>query len=335
MRRVLIPQHLHTLPPALPAGEQVTLNGQSMGTSWTVRYIQTPQHAPEAVRTLIQDALDLVVSQMSTWQADSSLSRFNSADANTWHTLPEAFFTVMDCALNLAADTQGAFDPTIGPLVNIWGFGPHGQRSTPPDASEISKTQTRCGWQRLQLDRENKRLWQPGNAYVDFSGIAKGYGVDRVASALQQAGIDNYLVEVGGELYGAGLKPDGQPWWIALETPPDMVQATESIVALYGLAVATSGDYRRYFTHDHRHYAHTIDPRTGYPVDRSVNALVSVTVLHDTCMQADALATAFTVMGVPAALAYASKYNIATLLTEQQADGLQEHFSPALQAMLE
>lgn len=335
MRRVLIPPHLHTLPPALPSGEQATLSGQSMGTTWTVRYIHTPPHAPETVRALIQNELDLVVSQMSTWQADSNLSLFNTAAADTWHTLPDAFFTVMDCALRIAADTHGAFDPTIGPLVNLWGFGPHGQRTVPPDASEISETQARCGWQRLQLDRDGKRLWQPGNAYVDFSGIAKGYGVDRVANALRQAGIENYLVEVGGELYGTGLKPDGQPWWVALETPPDIAQATESIVALHGVAVATSGDYRRYFTHDNQHYAHTIDPRTGYPVDRSINALISVTVMHDTCMQADALATAFTVMGVSAALDYASRHNIATLLTEQQANGLQEHLSPALKAMLE
>ena len=336
MQRVLIPQHLETLPQALPVGEQFILSGQTMGTTWSVRYIHSQQHSQETVRILIQDELDLVVRQMSTWQQDSNLSLFNQAEANTWHPLPGPFFTVMDCALKIAAETKGAFDPTIGPLVNLWGFGPHGQRNSPPDADEIKQLQASCGWQRLQLDTKKKQLLQPGNAYVDFSGIAKGYGVDRVSQALQGAGIDNYLIEVGGELYGAGIKPDGQPWWVALESPTGMASiATESIAAVCGIAVATSGDYRRYFDYEHHHYGHTIDSRTGYPIDRSVNALASVTVIHAQCMKADALATAFTVMGVQAALAYAQKNHIATLLIEQTSNGFEEYLSPELTAMLE
>lgn len=336
MQRVLIPQHLATLPEELPVAEQFTLSGQTMGTTWTVRYIHAPHHDQHAVRALIQDELDLVVRQMSTWQDDSDLSLFNQAEANTWHPLPDPFFTVMDCALKIAAETNGAFDPTIGPLVNLWGFGPHGQRTSPPAAEEIKRLQASCGWQRLQLNAQNKQLLQPGNAYVDFSGIAKGYGVDRVSQALRHAGINNYLIEVGGELYGAGIKPDGQPWWVALEIPPGIASvATESIAAVCGIAVATSGDYRRYFDHENHHYAHTIDPRNGYPIDRSINALISVTVIHEECMQADALATAFTVMGVQAALDYAQTHQIATLLIEQTPDGFKEYLSPELTAMLE
>ena len=192
-----------------------------------------------------------------------------------------------------------------------------------------------CGWQKLQLDTKGMRALQPGNIYIDFSGIAKGYSVDRIAHVLHKAGIDNYLIEVGGELYGIGIKPDGQPWWIALETSPQAETVTESIVALHGLAVATSGDYRRYFEHHGQHYAHTINPHTGFPIDGTSNALVSVTVLHAECMVADALATAFTVMGVRAALAYAKKKDIAVLLIEQKSDGFEEHLSPKLMAMLE
>jgi FAD:protein FMN transferase len=249
MRRVLIPQNLQTLPPQLPKGEQHTLTGQSMGTTWTVRFINTYQQSDDVVRALIQRELDLVVEQMSTWQENSNLSIFNRADANTWHVLPADFFKVLDCALKIAAETDGAFDPTIGPLVNLWGFGPDGQRTSPPDVIEVKALHAYCGWQKLQLDKDGMRALQPGNVYVDFSGIAKGYSVDRVAHALQEAGIANYLIEVGGELYGAGIKPDGQPWWIALETSPDASSVTESVVALHGLAVATSGDYRRYFEH--------------------------------------------------------------------------------------
>ena len=335
MRRVLIPPTLQQLPEQLPSGELKTLSGQSMGTTWNVRFIDSHQHSDKTVQTLIQAELDLVVAQMSTWQEDSNLSIFNLATANTWHVLPEPFFKVFNCALKVAAETDGAFDPTIGPLVNLWGFGPEGQRTSPPDAVQIKTLHHNCGWQKLQLDKSNLRVLQPGGVYVDFSGIAKGYSVDRIAQALQNAGIENFLIEVGGELYGKGIKPDGQPWWIALENSPAAQNISESIIALHGLAVATSGDYRRYFEHHGHHYAHTIDPRTGFPVDRAHNALTSVTVLHAECMLADALATAFTVMGVEAALAYASQNDIAALLVEHHTEGIQEHLSPQLMAMLE
>ncbi|MES2547380.1 MAG: FAD:protein FMN transferase [Pseudomonadota bacterium] len=335
MRRVLIPQTLQTLPQQLPTGELHTLSGQAMGTTWTVRYVNPHQQSDIAVRALIENELDLVVSQMSTWEQSSNLSVFNRADANTWHSLPAAFFAVLDCALKIAADTDGAFDPTVGPLVNLWGFGPQGQRRNPPDEAQVNATRAYCGWKKLKLDSEGRRALQPGGVYVDFSGIAKGYSVDRVAQALQKSGLENYLIEVGGELYGRGIKPDGQPWWVALETSPDASAVTQSVVALHATAVATSGDYRRYFEHNGNHYAHTIDPRTGFPINRASNALVSVTVMHAECMVADALATAFTVMGVEAALAYAKKKEIAVLLIEQKADGFAEHFSPQLMAMLE
>ena len=335
MRRVLIPQNLQSLPPQLPVGELRTLTGQTMGTTWSVRYINTNQQAEAAVRALIQRALDLVVAQMSTWQPDSTLSIFNSAGANTWHTLPSACFEVLDCALKVAADTEGAFDPTVGAVVNLWGFGPNGQRASPPGLAEVQAVHANTGYQKLQLDKANQRVLQTGGVYIDFSGIAKGYSVDLIAQALVSAGVDNYLVEVGGELLGAGIKPDGQPWWVALETSPVVSGVTESIVALHGLAIATSGDYRRYFDYQGQHYAHTIDPRTGFPIDSASNPLVSVSVIHAKCMMADALATALTVMGTQAALAYAEQRNIAVRLVEQTDDGYQEFFSSEFQAMLE
>jgi len=332
MRRVFIPHNLQSLPPQLPTGELHTLSGQSMGTTWTVRYIHSNQYSEDKVRLLIENELDVVVAQMSTWQADSNLSVFNRAEANTWHAIPSAFFQVLDCALKVAAETDGAFDPTIGSLVNLWGFGPVGQRTTPPDTDEVTAMHDHCGWQKLKLDSKGMRVLQPGNVYVDFSGIAKGYGVDRIAYMFEVAGIESFLIEVGGELYGKGIKSDGYPWWVALETQPDVASALQSAVALHGLAIATSGDYRRYFDYQGKHYAHTIDPRTGFPMD---NALVSVSVLHAECMMADALATAFTVMGTQAALVYAEKHDIAVLLVEQTSEGLKEHLSSALMVMLE
>ncbi len=334
MRRVFIPQNLQSLPAQLPTEALQTLSGQSMGTTWAVRYINSNHHSNDHVRVFVQNELDLVVAQMSTWQADSNLSQFNRAEANTWHAIPAAFFQVLDCALKVAADTDGAFDPTVGPLVNLWGFGPEGQRSTPPDNEEAKAVLANCGWQKLKLDSQCRRVLQPGNVSVDFSGIAKGYSVDRIANALELAGLEHYLIEVGGELYGKGIKPDGQPWWVALETSPEASTPNQSVVALHGLAIATSGDYRRCFDYEGKRYAHTIDPRTGFPIDRALNALVSVTVLHTECMMADALATAFTVMGVNAAMEFADTQSVAVLLVEQTSEGFKEHFSNELTAML-
>lgn len=334
MRRVFIPQNLQSLPAQLPSGALQTLSGQSMGTTWTVRYINTGDCSEDNVRLLIQNELDVVVAQMSTWQADSNLSLFNRAEANTWHAIPSAFFQVLDCALSVAANTNGAFDPTVGPLVNLWGFGPEGQRSSRPDNEEVKAIHANCGWQKLKHDRQSRRVLQPGSVYLDFSGIAKGYSVDRIAKALELAGLEHYLIEVGGELYGKGIKPDGQPWWVALETSPEAPTIHPSVIALHGLAIATSGDYRRCFDYKGKRYAHTIDPRTGFPIDRALNALVSVSVLHAECMMADALATAFTVMGVKAAIEFADTQSVAVLLVEQTFEGFKEHFSTELTAML-
>lgn len=349
MRRVFIPQQLQSLPSQLPVGGQHVLTGQSMGTTWTVRYIQTNSLSKDHVNQLIQRELELVVAQMSTWLPDANISLFNRADANTWHALPAPFFKVLDCALRIAEQTNGAFDPTVGPLVNRWGFGPQGRQAELPTDVEVNTMQASGGWQKLKLNKANCLALQPGGIRIDFSGIAKGYSVDRIAQALQHAGLEHYLIEVGGELYGAGIKPDGQPWWVALETPPDALSINESVLALHGLAVATSGDYRRYFEHKGQRYAHTIDPRTGFPVNRASNGLVSVTVLHAECMVADALATAFTVMGVKTALDYANQNHIAVFLieqlvveqklieqavTEQKATQFKTHLSAELAAML-
>lgn len=335
MRRVLIPNKLQSLPPQLPVGGVRTITGRSMGTTWTVHYIDATQRPVAAVSAQVGEALDLVVAQMSTWQVDSNLSLFNAAPANTWHRLPSACFEVLDCALKVATETEGAFDPTVGAVVNLWGFGPDGQRTSPPSLAEVQEMHANAGYQKLQLDREHNRVLQSGGVYIDFSGIAKGYSVDLIADALLAAGIENFLVEVGGELFGTGIKPDGQPWWVALETSPVVTGLTESIVALHGLAIATSGDYRRYFDYQGQHYAHTIDPRTGFPIDDASNPLISVSVIHAKCMMADALATALTVMGTQTALAYAEQHNVAVRLVEKADNGYQEFFSSEFRAMLE
>jgi len=329
MTRVLVPQLAE--PPARPIGGAVlALAGQTMGTTWSVKLVAPPTANADALAAMAQHELDTVVRQMSPWEPLSDLSRYNRAAAGSWTPLPPAFAQVLRCALEVAEATNGAFDPTLGALVDLWGFGPRPFSGSPPPADAAAKARESAGWRRLVLDGD--RLFQPGGLRLDLNGIAKGFAVDQVAAALDRSGARAYLVEVGGELRGAGAKPDGQPWWVELERPPTANDGLRTLVALHGLSVATSGDYRRFFEHDGRRYAHTLDPATAAPV---ANPTVSVTVLNQSCMRADAYATALTVMNPDAALAFATEHGLAAMILARGPAGLEERLSPALSAMLD
>nr|WP_238914151.1 FAD:protein FMN transferase [Achromobacter insolitus] len=313
--------------PAMPTAS-AALAGATMGTTWSAR-LALPRGRTEAeARHAIQAALDEVVAQMSTWEPDSDITRYNRA-ATGWQTLPAGFFHVLSHALALAEDSGGAYDPTVGPLVNAWGFGPHQRAFEPPSPSAIEAARTRCGWRRVQLDAQHQAALQPGGAYLDLSSIAKGYGVDRAAMALDALGITQYLVEVGGELRARGKRPDGQPWRVAIEVP-DASDDHALALPLRDHSIATSGDYRRHAGNGDERYAHTIDPRTGLPVR---NNLASVTVLHPGCMQADALATALTVLGEEEGLAYARRHELAALFILRERDAWRVVATPAFQAL--
>jgi FAD:protein FMN transferase len=329
-RQVVIPRRLR--PPANPRGKSVTgLGGETMGTTWSVKLAHAAEPDCERLRCGIERVLARIVAQMSNWDGGSDLSRFNRAGAGSWLPLPADFHVVLDYALALAEDTGGAYDPTVGPLVDLWGFGPAGMRADPPRESDIETARARCGHRKLRLDRKARCVLQPGGVSLDLCGIAKGYAVDCVASLLHKQGHRDYLVEIGGELRGEGEKPDGSPWWVALEAPRDCADTgSRTIVALHGLGVATSGDYRRYFEHQGVRYAHSIDPRCGHPVG---NGVLSVTVLHRSCMRADALATALMVLGVDAGLQFAAARNIAALFVFAGRSGLQCRGTPAFTAM--
>jgi thiamine biosynthesis lipoprotein len=285
-----------------------------MGTTWTVKLVIPSEEILPVIRAGIEKQLNLVVNQMSTWEEHSHLSCFNRAPAGTWQALPPEFYRVLDYALSVACDTGGAYDPTAGPLVNLWGFGPNYPRTTAPASALIGEVRQRSGWWKIKLDPEMRAAFQPGGIYVDLSAVAKGYAADRIAGFLEESGIANYLVETGGELRGAGFKPDASPWWVGIEQPPGFESYPETIVACFGIAVATSGDYRRYFEQGGRRYSHTIDPRTGYPVNHN---LASVTVLHESCMPADALSTALTVLGPEEGFSFARRHNLAAHFLER------------------
>ncbi|SPD58692.1 FAD:protein FMN transferase (plasmid) [Cupriavidus neocaledonicus] len=337
MNRVLVPVALRAPPSPPPAGARLQRwGGPAMGASWSVAALLPPDAdagATGAIGAGIHAVLERVIAQMSNWEADSDLSRFNRAPAGSWHALPADCFAVLQTALQVARDSGGAYDPSAGPLVDLWGFGPAPARHAPPSPEQVRAMRGRCGWARIEVDAAGRRARQPGGVALDFCAIAKGFAVDAVAHYLCEQGLDHHLTEIGGELRGHGVKPDGMPWWVALEAPPGPASdaAQQTLVALHGLSVATSGDYRRYFDSDGRRYAHTIDPRTGYPAS---HALASVTVLHAQCMLADALSTALTVLGPDAGMAHARRHGIAARFLVRTADGFLEHLSPAFAAML-
>jgi thiamine biosynthesis lipoprotein len=243
--------------------------------------------------------------------------------------------------MGVARDSAGAYDPCAGALVNLWGFGPHGRFDQPdfipPTPQQIADARAQLAAQPVVLEQQTRRALQPGGVQLDLSAVAKGYSVDRLAYFLKTQGVHHYLVEVGGELRGAGVKPDGQPWWVALEqvgdVPSGAAQPEELWLALHGLAVATSGDYRRYFELDGRRYSHTIDPRSGMPI---ANDLASVTVVHAQCMAADAWSTALTVLGREQGLRLAEPQGLAARFVVRDADGgFTEHMSTHLRGMLD
>jgi thiamine biosynthesis lipoprotein len=308
-----------------------TLAGEAMGTTWSVR-LCNPQFAPLApVRTAIEEALALVVRQMSNWEPESEVSRFNRAPADSWHTLSPEFFAVLQAAQQWAVASGGAFDVGLGPLVSRWGFGPrpdpHADHAAPaamPLASELKALRPPGGG--LALRDQAMQVLQPGGLQLDLSGIAKGYSVDLVVQALQAQGWTDFLVEVGGELRACGTRPGGQPWRVAVAGE---AAGPARALPLKGMAIATSGDHWHAFDHGGRRYSHTIDPRTGEPV---ANALASVTVLHAECMHADALATVLTVLGPVEGLAFATRQGVAALLCERSAQGAAWTASPAFTA---
>jgi len=304
-----------------------------MGTTWSVRVVMDAARPDADLPQGLQRQLDAVVGEMSHWEADSNLGRFNRAPAGSWHVLPPAFFDVLAYALEVRLASGGACDPCAGALVNLWGFGPHNRYDqpgfTPPAAAAIAAARAQVP---VLLERDGRRAFQPGGVQLDLSAVAKGYGVDRLSHYLKAQGLPHHLVEVGGELRGAGMKPDGQPWWTLLEQVPG-AQLPEMALALHGLSVATSGDYRRYFFQDGRRQAHTIDPRSGRPI---ANDLASVTVVHPQCMAADAWSTALTVLGGAAGMQLAERQGLAARFVLRGADGaFTEHLTAPLRGMLD
>ena len=316
--------------------DTVRLSGATMGTRYHITWLgSAEQPSPEQLHSGIEAVLEDVNASMSTWREGSEISRFNRSPAKEWFSLSQPFADVFAMARLVSEASGGAYDVTVAPLVNLWGFGPEMGEEVPA-AADIAAALKNVGQGRLDFDPRGPALRKPGPMALDFSSIAKGYGVDRVAEWLEAQGVQHYLVEIGGEIRVAGHSPRGEPWRIAIEKPsPDALRAVgrsvQETIILTDAALATSGDYRNFFEVDGVRYSHTLDPRTGTPVRHE---LVSVTVIHPSATMADAWATALTVLGAEAALALAQKEQLAVYLVVREGGDFRSLVSPAMSALI-
>ncbi len=326
-----------------PAPEHVALQGPTMGTHYRVRAIAEAGEA-DAIRGLVEDRLRAVDRAMSTYRKDSEISRFNQLAAGESFLFAEETWAVLELAWRVREESGGAFDPTVGPLVEAWGFGAPGRDASPTSPAEDDLARLRQAVGGIDLSLAARRLRKlHAAAALDLSGVAKGWAVDRVSEALLQAGYPNHLVEVGGEVRTTGHSPAGDAWRIAIEQPPpgptdsDAGSAVDAAVAgtppalhqvlsITDGALATSGDYRNYWERDGVRYSHTIDPRTGRPVEHS---LASASVFHPSCAVADAYATALLALGPDEGLRWADEKGVAALLLVYGESGIEERPSAA------
>lgn len=312
---------------AKPESQLLRIQGQTMGTYYNISYVlSAEQQQQEALSTAtlqrsIDQQLELVNDQMSTYRPQSELSLFNKSTEST--VVSDATIKVVSSALDIFKLSHGAFDVTVGPLVNLWGFGPDKRPDKVPSEKLIQTTKERIGSQYLSVEG-NKLVKSKADLYVDLSSIAKGYGVDVIAELLQNKGIDNYLVDIGGELRVNGTKLKNKAWTIAIERPQVSGQTVQRLLHIGDNAIATSGDYRNYFEFDGIRYSHTIDPETGKPIRHK---LVSVTVIDKSTMIADALATAITVLGPEKGLKLATELKQPVFLLVKQGDAFSESFT--------
>lgn len=320
-------------------------DGKIMGTGYSV--LTTGQHDMQAdmqadaqagvqpgeglgqrIHAVLQD----VDTHMSTWRNDSELSRFNASEGGDWQPMTSRTLDVIAHALQTSRASEGAFDATVEPLVSLWGFGAQatgsgtGSTSSRPTREAISRTLGQIGFDAIDVDLAAGAVRKhTTTAQLDLSGIAKGHAVDRLTELLDLEGHENYLVEVGGELRSKGRKPDGSGWRVAIERPEVGRRGVYKAVDLDNRAIATSGNYRNFFDHNGTRYSHSIDPRTGQPVN---HALASVSVIADTTMQADALSTALMIMGPEQGMAFAEQHQVTAHMITREGKALVEHHSP-------
>lgn len=313
-----------------------TFSGPTMGTRYTVSVVGGTEENAERLKKLVEGSLVELNRQMSTYDPQSELSRFNASESDDWFSVSPETTSVTASALELAEATGGKFDPTIGPVANLWGFGPGKKRDKPPTDEEIAAAKESVGYALLEarLDPPALRKRKP-SVYVELSAIAAGHGADVLAEILQAEGVENFMIDVGGELRAQGLKPGGKAWRIGIERadagrPGSSTRPLQQVIELRDKSLATSGDYRNFFEVDGQRYSHVIDPLTGRPVTHD---LATVTVLAETSRDADALGTALLVLGPTEGYDWAVEHDVAALMVSRTPDDkLVERTTPAWDA---
>lgn len=295
------------------------LNGPTMGTRWSALFHAPGDVDPDPIRTALAETVDLVDRQMSTWKPDSDLMRLNRAPVGQWVAVPDALMRVLVRGLEIGRQSGGAFDIGMGDVVAAWGFGP---QPADPQAVRAALGRGRTvAHESLEVDLAASRVRKLATLALDLSGIAKGYAVDRMSAVLAGFGIADALVGLDGELRASGRRPDGRPWTVAVEKPDFDRRAPLSVLELENTAVATSGDYRHWVEVGDKRLSHTMDPARGGPL---TGAPASVTVLADSCMDADAWATALMVLGVRAGSALAREVGLQAVFVERDGDDLRQ-----------
>ena len=313
------------------------LSGPTMGTNYHITVLEREgvKTNQQELQHVIEQQLLLINQQMSTYKADSELSLLNMSLVGEWQNVSANLFDVLMLSMELGWLTNGAFDITVGPLVDLWGFGPGGEEvpNHVPGEQRINALLQNTGFQYIEFNLENNGIVKKKAVTLDLSGIAKGYAVDKVAELLLYAGYQHFMVEIGGELRLQGHSPRGTPWTIAIEQPDSngFGQAHQA-VNVTNVGMATSGDYRNYFEKEGKRYSHTIDPASGYPIDHK---LASVTVIAENAAYADGLATAISVMGSEKGLQLAEQQGLAVYLIIKTEQGFESQYSEAFEPYLQ
>lgn len=303
------------------------LEGGIFGSFWVVSIADpVTDEQLTLLRQGIEETLDRVDWQMSTWKPESELMQLNTHPVGEWLVLSPELMQVLSLSQSISAQSDGAFDVTVGNLVNLWNFGPEQRPDEVPDSGLVQAGLATTGYQGLELDTSASQARRQQDFFIDLSGIAKGFGVDEVARYLTGQGLSHFLVNIGGDLLTSGEREPGQIWRIGIELPHSGLQVAHHIIPVKDMSVASSGDYRNYFEVDGQRFSHTINPLTGWPIDHRV---ASVTVLAPDNADADAWATAMMVLGVEG-LPLAESLTLRVLMLERNGDGWTTHLSSAM-----
>lgn len=321
----------NTDPPKPTSPPRLEVHGQTMGTTYKVVLSDPGTDLPlEQIKQEIDQRLAGINQVMSTYIQDSELSKFNQSDSTEWLTVSSELLQLIQRAQAISLATEGAFDITIGPAVNLWQFGPQAsnEKRGLPSEDAIERVRKRIGYQHLHVDKEKSALRKDfAELYIDLSAIAKGYAVDEIIALLKQYPIEKgYMVEIGGEIRTEGVRADSSPWKIGIQQPDAAPGTLSETINLSGQAMATSGDYFNFFEVNGVRYSHTIDPSTGRPV---THTLTSSVVITKNCAEADAWATALLVLGPDKAYDIAMKHNLAVMLFDRIGTRISSQQTPA------